>query len=153
MVMLALSTEVSDSEAFADAEFNLKAFGDAELMVAETRRFTVLDQHLIKVTACWRSMSSDQPAVVTLSITDGQNAHIQEQSHRIDTANVGQAGGEMSRVLRVRQSGGDIKPGSHSFKLRAVRTVGFGTIVIQAAKKYPTEIRVEDLGVIPPHQL
>jgi hypothetical protein len=123
-----------------------------EVTILGTREVNVPNNHLIKVTACWRSMSSTEAAMVTLSITDEKDVHKQEQNHRIDTENVGQAGGEMSRVLRVRadEDQGDLTPGSHSFKLRAVRVGSSdGTIVLQADKTYPVEILVEDLGVIP----
>ena len=133
---------------------NSAGFEDTEQTIAETPVFNVPDKHLIKVTACWRSMSSTvAPDIVTLSITDDKNVHKQEQSHRIDSKNVGQAGGQMSRVLKVLAQRGDITPGSHSFRLRAVRANGDGNIVIQADKTFPTEIRVEDLGLIPPHDL
>jgi hypothetical protein len=89
-----------------------------------------------------------------MSITDDRRIRLQEQSHRIDAQDVGQAGGEMSRVLTVRQTGGSLMPGGYSFKLRARReNVPSGTtakIFIQAALAYPTQICVEDLGVIPP---
>jgi hypothetical protein len=128
-------------------------FTDAERTIARTREFNVPNNHLIKVTACWRSMSSTEPTMVTLSITDEENVHKQEQNHRIDTSGVGQAGGEMSKVLKVlaNEGQGDITPGPHRFKLRAVRVGSSdGDIVIQADKTYPVEILVEDLGVTPP---
>jgi hypothetical protein len=139
MTMLARTANVNSSAKFTSTE----------ITIAGTPTFNVPDKHLIKVTTCWRSMSSTVSGdIVTLSITDDANAHKQEQNHRIDTADQGQAGGEMSRVLKVLATGGDVTPGSHSFKLRAVRAFGTGTIVIQAAKTFPTEIRVEDLGNI-----
>jgi hypothetical protein len=152
--MLALKTAVKDSAKFTGKE----------VTIVETQAFHVPDNHLIKVTACWRSMSStDTPCSVTLSITtvDEDNhkdkdekvhRHRQEQAHRMHAAEgVGQAGGEMSRVLKVRTQRGDITPGLYSFHLRAARvdTTSTGEIVIQAHRTYPTEIRVEDLGVIP----
>lgn len=153
MLMLARTTNVTNSNPVGGTGSG----GGKEKDIAETPSCDLLDHHLIKVTACWRGMSSDAPAVVTMSLTDDKDVHIQEQNHRIDTANVGQAGGEMSRVLKVMKRGGDIKPGSYSFKLRAIREpVPSNTtakIVIQAAKTYPTEIRVEDLGFIPPQEL
>jgi hypothetical protein len=144
MTVLALATVVGGGSL---------QFKGTERTVARTRAVNVPDNHLIKVTACWRSMeSTDAPTIVTLSITDNENVHKQEQNHRIDTTGPGQAGGEMSRVLKVRAGvgQGDITPGSHSFQLRAVRAMGNGTIDIQADETYPVELRVEDLGVIPP---
>jgi hypothetical protein len=143
MTVLALATVVEGG--------SLK-FTDSERTIARTRELNVPDKHLIKVRACWRSMSSnDAPAMVTLSITDDKNAHLQEQNHRIDSTGPGQAGGEMSRVLKVLAGvgQGDITPGSQLFKLRAVRVLGNGTIEIQAKVEYPVEILVEDLGDIP----
>jgi hypothetical protein len=94
---------------------------------------------------------------VTLSITDESNAHRQEQNHQIMAKKVGQAGGEMSKVLKVSASaqGGDITPGPHRFKLRAARVDknSHAAIAIQADKTYPVEILVEDLGSIPVHEL
>jgi hypothetical protein len=143
MTVLALATEVNDS-AWIEED---------ERTIVRTRRFPLPSNHLIKVTACWRSMSStDAPDIVTMSITDDENEHKQEQNHRIDTSSTGQAGGEMSRVLKVLadEDGGDISPGPHLFKLRAARVdSGDGAILIHGDKTYPVEIRVEDLGVIP----
>jgi hypothetical protein len=66
-------------------------------------------------------------------------------------------GGQMSRVLIVRAGAGqgDITPGPHLFKLRAVRVgkTSKGTIAIQTDLKGPVEILVEDLGEIPNHEL
>ena len=147
MTMLALATEVSDSAGFTDTE----------VTIAKTRTFNLPDNHLIEVTACWRGMfSSKAPDMVTLSITDEDGTHKQEQSHRIGTTGTGQAGGEMSRVLKVSADiEGDISPGRNRFELRAVRvgSTSKGTIVIQADFEYPIEIRVEDLGIIPNHEL
>ena len=146
MTMLELSrkTEVGDDDRFTDREVTILSTEECDLP----------DKHLIKVTACWRGMSStDAPTIVTLSITDKGDAHKQEQSHRIDTESTGQAGGEMSRVLKVLARRGDITPGPNLFKLKAVRALGNGAVQIQAAAKYPIEIRVEDLGVIPTHLL
>lgn len=70
--------------------------------------------------------------------------HRQEQAHRIHAGEgVGQAGGEMSRVLKVRTQGGNIIPGLYSFQLRAARvdSTSTGRIIIQADRTYPTEIR------------
>jgi hypothetical protein len=123
-----------------------------EVTIVKTEEFAVPDNHWIKVTACWRSMSStDGPAIVKLSITDKSDAHKQEQLLRIDTEDTGQAGGEMSKVLKVMAQGGDITAGRHLFKLRAVQVMGEGKIEIQAATQSPIEIRVEDLGSIPSH--
>jgi hypothetical protein len=145
MTVLALTTKMGDSVEFTDDE----------VTIAKTRTFNLPDNHLIKVTTCWRSMSStDGPSMVTLSITDKDGAHKQEQNHRIDSEGVGQAGGEMSRVLKVSEDiEGDIIPGRNRFELRAARvdSTSDGTIVIQADAEYPIEIRVEDLGVIPSH--
>jgi|Tabmets5t2r1_1033131.scaffolds.fasta_scaffold07589_2 hypothetical protein len=142
MVMLAWATKTNNSAKFAEQEKD----------IVSTPQFTAPDKHLIKVTACWRGMESTAPAIVTLSITDEGNGHKQEQSLRIATEGVGQAGGEMSRVLRVLTSGGDIIPGRQLFKLRAKRErgpgPGTGTVFLQAAETYPTQIRVEDLGSI-----
>lgn len=150
MLMLARTTKEDNSDPFGGAG----AEGKKEMDIDETPSCDLLDNHLIRVTACWRGMESDEAALVTMSITDNRNAHLQEQSHRIDTKDVGQAGGEMSTVLKVMKTGGDIKPGSHSFKLRARResvpSTTTAKIVIQAAKTFPTQIRVEDLGFIPP---
>jgi hypothetical protein len=75
---------------------------------------------------------------VTLSITDESNAHRQEQNHQIMAKKVGQAGGEMSKVLKVLASaqGGDSTPGPHRFKLRAARVDknSHAAIAIQADK-------------------
>jgi hypothetical protein len=142
-MMLARSKRENDSNKFQDTE----------IMIVETPTFDVPNQHLIKVTACWRSMSANiAPDIVILSIADDKDAHVQEQNHHINSKDTGQAGGEMSRVLKVLPgTQGDIKPGKHSFQLRAIRDKGEGTIRIQAAKTYPAEIRVEDLGFIPPN--
>ena len=95
--------------------------------------------------------------MVTLSITDDNDKHQQEQSHLIDAKKIGVNGGQMSRVLKVLagEGQGDITPGPHLFKLRAVRVgdSSRGTVVIQADRKGPVEILVEDLGEIPNHEL
>jgi hypothetical protein len=150
MTMLARKIIKNDSDPFGGAD---EDEGPKEVDIAKTRSCDLLDNHLIRVTACWRGMESDAPALVRMSITVDRDAHLQEQNHRIDTKDVGQAGGEMSTVLKVMETGGDIKPGSRTFKLRARREPvprdTTATIFIQAAKTYPTQICVEDLGVIP----
>jgi hypothetical protein len=144
--------------ALVTVEGNSVGFEGTERGIANTRELDLPNNHLIKVTACWRSMSStDAGDRVTLSITDDKNVHLQEQSHLIAAKKIGLNGGQMSTVLKVRagEGQGDITPGSHLFKLRAVRVGGTskGTVVIQADKNGPVEILVEDLGEIPNHDL
>lgn len=148
MTVLALRTVVGNSVKVEDTERT----------IANTRELDLPNNHLIKVTACWHSMSStDRPAMVTLSITDDNDKHQQEQSHLIDAKKIGVNGGQMSRVLKVLagEGQGDITRGPHLFKLRAVRVgdSSRGTVVIQADMKGPVEILVEDLGEIPNHEL
>lgn len=148
MTVLALKTVVENSVKIEDTERT----------IANTRELDLPNNHLIKVTACWRSMSStDAGDRVTLSITDDNNKHKQEQSHLIAAKKIGLNGGQMSRVLIVRagEGQGDITPGPHLFKLRAVRVgeTSKGTIAIQTDLKGPVEILVEDLGEIPNHEL
>jgi hypothetical protein len=114
-------------------------------------------QHLIKVSADWRSLASTVAGdIVELYITDENDNHLKSQNHRLGAANVGHCGGHIDVTLSVVSSaGGDptwITPGFHSFKLRAARVAGTGTITVGAATTYPAELRVEDLGWLPASQ-